>query len=304
MTVRAGFTAPMLGKKLVSTDVQVVQLVGLAVHVEHRGGRVGAEPAGARPGARRRRSGCPCSCRSSCRSTWCSARPDVVEDRPQLVVQAVGLLVVGRCVGQADVPVAVDGDPVVRLGARPRWSARSRPRAGRPRPAPPRGELGQLGLLALHRHRVGLAEHLDVAQRPLRGRRPRGRSRSGRGSSGRPCRCPRRPAPRRPCCCGTCSCGRPGPSRWPGPFGCRSLAGPEQDPGACWPPRRRPRRCRRRRSRARRPRRPPRRSPHRRPGRSPAASTSALTSRVTFGRSSSGRTAMASASDLACTRHG
>jgi len=35
MAVSEGFTAPMLGKKLVSTYVEVVEFVGLAIHIQH-----------------------------------------------------------------------------------------------------------------------------------------------------------------------------------------------------------------------------------------------------------------------------
>ena len=46
-------------------DVQVVELVGLAVGVEDRGRGVGRRSGRCRPGGRRRRSGCRSSCRSS-----------------------------------------------------------------------------------------------------------------------------------------------------------------------------------------------------------------------------------------------
>ena len=44
MMVRAGFTAPLDGKKLAVHDVEVVHLVGPAVHVQRGRLRVSAEP--------------------------------------------------------------------------------------------------------------------------------------------------------------------------------------------------------------------------------------------------------------------
>ena len=41
---------------------------------------------------------------------------DVVQELLELVVEAVGLLVVGRLVGEVDVAVAVDRDPVLGQG--------------------------------------------------------------------------------------------------------------------------------------------------------------------------------------------
>jgi len=46
MIVSAGFTAPLDGEGAVD-DVQIVEVVRLAVHVQHRGVRIGAKPAGA-----------------------------------------------------------------------------------------------------------------------------------------------------------------------------------------------------------------------------------------------------------------
>ena len=92
--------------------------------------------------------------------------PDVVHDRPQLGVQARRLGRVAGPVGQVDLPVAVDGHPVVRprdvLGGQPEVHRVP----GHLVQAEVRRELGQRRLLAPHGRRVRLPDHLDVAQRP------------------------------------------------------------------------------------------------------------------------------------------
>ena len=47
MMVSVGFTAPIDGKEAGVGDIKIVELVRLAVQVEHGGGRVRAEAAGA-----------------------------------------------------------------------------------------------------------------------------------------------------------------------------------------------------------------------------------------------------------------
>src|ERR1017187_600510 len=87
MAVSAGFTAPMLGEEAGVDDVQVVELMGLAVDVENRGGGVGAEPAGARlvsyPG-----HGDVHAHVEVLVQDVVVGHPDVVEDLPELVVEA------------------------------------------------------------------------------------------------------------------------------------------------------------------------------------------------------------------------
>ena len=107
-----------------------------------------------------------------------------------------------------------------------------------------RRQLRELGLLALHRRRVRLADHLDVADGPVvvvgaevevvdRERLLEDRLVELL-----------RAARRLPCCCGTCSCGRPGRSRWRG----RSDAGRSPSAAGSWRCSRRRRRRRRRRA--------------------------------------------------------
>ena len=100
-------------------DVEVVELVGLAVGVENRGGRVGAEPARARLVGDAGDGDVHVHVEVLVEHVVLG-HADVVEQLLQLVVQPVGLVVVGRLVGEVDVAVAVDGHAVVRLRAGPR----------------------------------------------------------------------------------------------------------------------------------------------------------------------------------------
>ena len=91
--------------------------------------------------------------------------PEMVEELLELVVKALGFLVVGGRVGEVDMPVAIH---VTRLSGLGRSSvvshqsteclATSRGSSG--------GPAGQLGLLALMAPALRFADHLDVAQRP------------------------------------------------------------------------------------------------------------------------------------------
>ena len=92
--------------------------------------------------------------------------PDVVEDLLQLVVQPGGLLVVVRLVGDVDVAVTVDRDPIVWVGQVLGGQPEVDGVGGDLVEAPVRSELGQCGLLTLHRRAVGLADHLDVPEWP------------------------------------------------------------------------------------------------------------------------------------------
>ena len=93
--------------------------------------------------------------------------PDVVQDLPELLVEPVGLGRVGRGVSQMHAAVVVDRHPVVRLGDVLRDQPEVDGVASDIGQAPVRRQLGELGLLALHRLRVGLPAHLDVAERPF-----------------------------------------------------------------------------------------------------------------------------------------
>ena len=199
--------------------------------------------------------------------------------------------------------VLVDRDPVVGhgqvLGGEPPVDRV----LGHVVQAPPGGDPGELGLLALHGPGVGLADHLDVAERPVPAIAGQVEVvdaerllEDGRRSSP----CPGRPPP---CSCGTCSCGPPGPSRWPSRWGggrWPTAAGSWR----CWTPRRRRPRCRPSRPRAAVPLDHHAGHACARSRSVSSFTTSALTSSVTFGRSSRGRTPMTSASALAWTRHG
>ena len=90
---------------------------------------------------------------------------DVVQDLLQLFVEALGLLVVCCRVGQVHGALAVERDPVLGpgevLGGQPEVHGVG----GDVGQAPVRCQQREVGLLPLHGLRVGLADHLDVAQR-------------------------------------------------------------------------------------------------------------------------------------------
>ena len=96
-------------------DVEVVNLVGLAVDVEHRGGRIGAEAAGADlvgyPGDRYVHGHVEVLVEHVV-----LGQTRVVENLLELLVEALGLFVIGGGVGQVDVAVSVEGDPILGLG--------------------------------------------------------------------------------------------------------------------------------------------------------------------------------------------
>jgi hypothetical protein len=131
-------------------DVEVVEFVGLAVQVHYRGGRVGAEPAGARlmgtPGERDVHAHVEVLVQHVV-----PGQADVVENLSELLVQPRGLGLVAIGVGKVDSTVPVDRDAVAGpgqvLGSEPEVDSV----AGRLLQAPAGDELGQVRLLALHR---------------------------------------------------------------------------------------------------------------------------------------------------------
>ena len=166
MAVNAGFTAPMLGKKLVSTTyrlssswaLQLTSSTDVAGSVPNR-----QVPAWwAQPGNRDAHVHVEVLAQHVV-----LGHPAMVEDLLQLLIQPVGLGVVGRGVGQVDVAVSVGGDPVVRLGKVLGGEPEVHRVPGDIRQRPFRREHGEFRLLAAHGLRVGLADHLDVAHRPL-----------------------------------------------------------------------------------------------------------------------------------------
>ena len=146
-------------------DVEVVELVGLAVGVEHRRRRVGAEPARARlvRDARDRDLVLHVALRGI---GGRGCMPEVAEHRLELVVAAAAWAPrwsacrrAGRCRRRA----ASRG---CRAAAGPRWTARSRRRGGRRSSSVQlRRQPGLQRLLAPEHLGRGLADHLDVPQR-------------------------------------------------------------------------------------------------------------------------------------------
>src|SRR5690348_15868027 len=157
---------PDAGEEAGVHDVQVVQLVGLAVDVEHRRGRVVAEPAG--PGLVGAAGDRDAHVHVEVLVEYVVlGHPDVVEDLPELVVEPGGLGGVGRGVGQVNAPVAVHGHAVAGLGHVLSGQPEVHGVTSHVRQAPVRRQQGELGLLALHRLRVRLPGHLDVPERPF-----------------------------------------------------------------------------------------------------------------------------------------
>src|SRR5690242_4730565 len=157
---------PDAGEEAGVHDVQVVQLVGLAVDVEHRRGRVVAEPAG--PGLVGAAGDRDAHVHVEVLVEHVVlGHPDVVEDLPELVVEPGGLGGVGRGVGQVNAPVAVHGHAVAGLGHVLSGQPEVHGVTSHVRQAPVRRQHGELGLLALHRLRVRLPAHLDVPERPF-----------------------------------------------------------------------------------------------------------------------------------------
>src|SRR6476620_5972949 len=103
-------------------DVEVVDLVGLAVLVEHRRRRIAPEAARPRLVRDTRDRDAHVHVEVLVEHVVLG-EPDVVHDVLQLVVQPVGLVVVGRVVREMDVAVAVEGDAVIGhrevLGSQP-----------------------------------------------------------------------------------------------------------------------------------------------------------------------------------------
>ena len=166
IAVSAGFTAPMLGKKLVSTTYRLSSSWALQSVSRTEVAGIGAEPAGAGLVGDAGDGDVHVHVEVLVEHVVLG-EADVVEQLLQLVVQPVGLVVVGRRVGEVDVAVAVDGDPVVRLGEVLGGEPEVEGVAGDLGQREVRGQLGELGFLALHRFGVGLADHLDVAGRPV-----------------------------------------------------------------------------------------------------------------------------------------
>ena len=172
MAVSAGFTAPMLGKKLVSTTYRLSSSWALQLTSSDRGGRVGAEADGARlVGDARDRDlvlevGRP-------RDQVVRVHPEVAEHRLELVVQPLlRLLVVGR-VAERDVAVLRQRDPVLRPAGRSSVeSQKSTACLATSSRRERRRELGLERLLAAEHRRRRLADHLDVAHRELEVLRP------------------------------------------------------------------------------------------------------------------------------------
>ena len=145
-------------------DVEVVELVGLAVDVEHRRRRVVAEPAGAGLVGHAGDRDVHVHVEVLVEHVVLG-HADVVQDLLQLVVEPVGLLVVGRRGrrgGRCPSP-----STVTRFSGSGRSSVVSQKstacRATSAR-RPVGRQLGELRLLALHRLGVRLADHLDVAR--------------------------------------------------------------------------------------------------------------------------------------------
>jgi hypothetical protein len=145
-------------------DVQIVELVGLAVHVEDGRRRVQAEANGAGLVGDARDRDLVLEVPGP-RNEMVGVHAQVIEHRLQLAVQLLlRLLVVGR-VRQADVAVVRERHAVVGcrqiLGRQPEVDRVGGDIGQREL----RGEHGLERLLALEHLGVGLADHLDVAHR-------------------------------------------------------------------------------------------------------------------------------------------
>ena len=144
-------------------DVEVVEVVRLAVDVERRGRRDRCRSARCRTGARCRRAG-SAGLSTDQRGISVRRQPSGPSRPLSLASSRLCGSVLWSVLARWMCPLAVDRDAVARVRAGPRWSARSRSRAWRCSRARARAR-------TTARRRAGcrgrLAEHLDVPEREL-----------------------------------------------------------------------------------------------------------------------------------------